>query len=163
MGEQSVQVIINDATYAVSTGQPNAWSGAAVMYWGTAADCREGGLESTFKLDLVGTPFQVDQKPLNTYPGGMNIAGCCLCVCVWCVCVAALRVCVRTCKCSALTKQMAYAGFEPHGSASCTATACAGSIGGRCAFGGFIRDIIGPYDSWGAFFITLLVPNGISV
>ena len=63
-----------------------------------------------------------------------------------------------------LTNHMAYAGLPWSSSfASCTATACAGSIGGQCAFGGFVRSKENPYTGDGTeLFVTLLVPNGIS-
>ena len=80
-GQQYVFVDLNDVKYATSNGRTSP-DKLTHMKWGIAADCRNGSqLESRFRLNLEGTPFQVESTqpvlPLggNSAHGGASCNG----------------------------------------------------------------------------------------
>ena len=112
-GDTSVLLYNDDYTFASWNGEYSVGHNFSAMPWGIAMDCRCCGLESSFSFDLISTPFQIEGSP-------------------------SLNWCDDDCLSSA-----GPSGHNPHGSVTCGSTACTGSVGGMCGYGGLVTSSIG--------------------
>ena len=106
-GDTTALVYSVDFTFTSWNGEYSFAHDKTRMPWGRAADCRVGGQESSFSLDLIQTPFQIEGSP------SLN----------WCSETDCLS-------------PIGPGGWMPHGSVTCGLIACSGSVGGRCGYGG---------------------------
>jgi len=123
-GDANVTILLNDFTFSSSNGQTSIAHSVTAMEWGKASDCRwssggaypcpdTGPCTSSFSLDLVGTPFQIQDSPSIAWCYGPPISE------------------------SPCLGPAGPTGFIPLGSVSCEITSCSGSVGGHCGYGGF--------------------------
>ena len=75
-GQRHVFVDLSDVKYATSNGRTSSPDKLTHMKWGIAADCRGAPqFESRFRLNLEGTPFQVESTQPVLPLGGLSAHG----------------------------------------------------------------------------------------